>query len=245
MNAGSARHVRGVAAGVEGTACACSPAFARQRRHEGRLLPDDAATRRPARSWRDSAKGYSLACAVVHDDTLYVFASRFEDNNWNDVTMFKSTDLKNWEQKVAYQAGPGRTSVQQFGVRRARRIRDGLRDQRSGVSGVHGRSSRSRRTSRTGRSCRTRSSARIATRRARRFAYANGYYYLLYLEHRTPRWFFETYIARSTDLKTWELSPLNPVLVARGHRRRHQRLRSGPRRNSRARLISTMRSATS
>lgn len=36
---------------------------------------------------------------------------------------------------------------------------------------------------------------------------------LRYLEHRTPRWFFETYLARSKDLKTWELSPANPVLT--------------------------------
>ena len=43
--------------------------------------------------------------------------------------------------------------------------------------------------------------------------YANGSYYLLYLEHRTPRWFFETYLARSTDLKHWELSAANPILT--------------------------------
>jgi hypothetical protein len=43
--------------------------------------------------------------------------------------------------------------------------------------------------------------------------YVNGYYYLLYLEHRTPRWFFETYAARSRDLKSWELSPANPILT--------------------------------
>jgi alpha-L-fucosidase len=44
--------------------------------------------------------------------------------------------------------------------------------------------------------------------------YADGFYYVLYTEHRTPRWFFETWIARSTDLKTWALSPMNPVLRA-------------------------------
>lgn len=43
--------------------------------------------------------------------------------------------------------------------------------------------------------------------------YADGTYYLLYTEHRTPRWFFETYVARSKDLKTWELSAANPVLT--------------------------------
>jgi hypothetical protein len=39
------------------------------------------------------------------------------------------------------------------------------------------------------------------------------WYYLLYLEHRTPRWFFETWIARSRDLKSSEVSQANPVLA--------------------------------
>ncbi|PIY36950.1 MAG: hypothetical protein COZ06_33855, partial [Armatimonadetes bacterium CG_4_10_14_3_um_filter_66_18] len=43
--------------------------------------------------------------------------------------------------------------------------------------------------------------------------YAGGYYYVLYLEHRTPRHFFETYITRSKDLRHWELSAANPVLT--------------------------------
>lgn len=33
----------------------------------------------------------------------------------------------------------------------------------------------------------------------------------MYLEHRKPCWFFETWLARSPDLKTWELSPANPL----------------------------------
>jgi alpha-L-fucosidase len=45
--------------------------------------------------------------------------------------------------------------------------------------------------------------------------YVDGEYYLMYLEHRTPRWFFETYLARSKDLKSWELSPRNPLLTPR------------------------------
>jgi alpha-L-fucosidase len=43
--------------------------------------------------------------------------------------------------------------------------------------------------------------------------YANGYYYVLYLERRTPRHFFQTYITRSPDLVHWELSAANPVLT--------------------------------
>ena len=45
------------------------------------------------------AEGYGLANALVHNDIFYAFASRFEAGNWNDVTMFKSSDLKAWEQK--------------------------------------------------------------------------------------------------------------------------------------------------
>ncbi|PIW20583.1 MAG: hypothetical protein COW34_01520, partial [Armatimonadetes bacterium CG17_big_fil_post_rev_8_21_14_2_50_66_6] len=43
--------------------------------------------------------------------------------------------------------------------------------------------------------------------------YANGYYYVLYLERRSPRHFFETYVTRSKDLRHWELSAANPVLT--------------------------------
>jgi hypothetical protein len=39
---------------------------------------------------------------------------------------------------------------------------------------------------------------------------------MLYLEHRGPRHWFETYVARSRDLLTWELSSANPVLRATG-----------------------------
>ncbi len=39
---------------------------------------------------------------------------------------------------------------------------------------------------------------------------------MLYLEHRTPCWRFETYIARSKDLKTWDVAASNPVLAPEG-----------------------------
>ena len=46
--------------------------------------------------------------------------------------------------------------------------------------------------------------------------YADGYYYMLYLEHRAPLHLFQTYLARSRDLRRWYLSSANPVLVAEG-----------------------------
>ena len=39
---------------------------------------------------------------------------------------------------------------------------------------------------------------------------------MLYLEHRTPMWRFETYLTRSKDLRGWERSAANPVLFAQG-----------------------------
>ena len=42
--------------------------------------------------------------------------------------------------------------------------------------------------------------------------YIDGWYYLMYTEHRTPRWFFETWLARSKNLKDWEMSPSNPLI---------------------------------
>ena len=37
-------------------------------------------------------------------------------------------------------------------------------------------------------------------------------YYVLYLENRAPRHYYETYITRSKDLRHWEISSANPVL---------------------------------
>ena len=159
------------------------------------------------------AVGYSLASALVHDDTLYVFASRFEADRgpWNDVTLFKSADLEHWDHKVVIEQeanehlfntsvceGPdgfvmayetSDTAYPQFTVKFARS--SDLENWTKAPGAVFG-------TDRyTACPC---------------IRYANGCYYMMYLERRTPRWFFETFIARSKDLETWELSPANPVL---------------------------------
>ncbi|MBI5094829.1 MAG: hypothetical protein HZB26_20620 [Candidatus Hydrogenedentes bacterium] len=161
------------------------------------------------------AEGYSLASAFVQNDTFYVFASRFEDNNWNDVTMFKSSDLKNWTQKVVVKQEPKEhlfncsvsaapdgfvmayesndPTYPAFTVKFARST--DLENWTVVTDGVFG-------TNRyTACPC---------------IRFVNGYYYVMYTEHRTPRWWFETYIVRSKDLKTWEISSSNPVLSPRG-----------------------------
>ena len=153
----------------------------------------------------------SLASAFVHDSKLYAFASRFESNNWNDVTQFESSDLVKWTSKriVAQNAkdhlfnssvcaGPNGFVLAYesddpawpaFTVKFAQ-SKD-LRNWTPVPDAIFGKK-------------------RYTACPSIRFA--NGYYYLLYTEHRQPRWFFETYIARSKDLVAWELSGANPVL---------------------------------
>ncbi len=158
--------------------------------------------------------GHSLASAYVRSGTLRAFASRFEGNTWNDVTLFKSSDLTQWQKTVVIEQEPTEhlfnTSVCEapegfvmayetddpsypaFSIKFARS--NDLETWTKIPELVFGKD---------------RYTACPCIR------YANGYYYLLYLEHRTPRWFFETYIARSKDLQKWELSRANPVLTPR------------------------------
>jgi len=156
------------------------------------------------------AHGYGLASAHVNDDVLYVFASRFENNTWNDVTLFKSSDLKNWETKIvihqenenlfnssvcespngfvmAYESNDPKYPA--FTTKFA--YSKDLEDWHKMPYAIFG-------TNRyTACPC---------------IRYCDGYYYALYLERRSPRHYFETYITRSKNLKDWELSSANPVL---------------------------------
>jgi alpha-L-fucosidase len=157
-------------------------------------------------------QGYGLASAFVHNDTIFVFASRFENADWNDVTLFKSNNLKTWESKrIIKQEGREHlfnSSVGQgpegfvmayesndpawppFTIKFA--LSKDLENWSKVPEAIFG---KKRYTA-----CPT-------------IRFINGFYYLLYLEQRTPRWFFETYIARSKDLRSWELSAANPVLT--------------------------------
>lgn len=159
-------------------------------------------------------EGHGLASALVHNGKLYVFASRWDNGQWRDVTVFHSSDLKHWESALALQGtneGVFNTSVCKgpdgfvlayetddpaypaFTIKFAR-SKDLLRwtKQPDATFGTN------------------RYTACPCVR------HAAGYYYVLYLERRSPRWFFETYITRSKDLKHWELSAANPVLSPEG-----------------------------
>jgi len=160
------------------------------------------------------AEGYSLASAIVHDGTLYAFASRFENSDWNDVTLFSSSDLQTWEQAVVIQQEREHlfnTSVCQgpdgfvmayesndpayppFTIKFA--TSPDLLHWTKLPDAVFG-------------------TDRYAACPCIR--YADGYYYMLYLENRNPRHVFETYIVRSPDLRRWWQSAANPVLQVEG-----------------------------
>jgi len=156
------------------------------------------------------AEGYSLASAFVHKGTLYVFASRYEPGSWNDVTMFKSKDLKTWEQKVVVkQEGEQLFNSSVCATPKGFVMAYESNDQKFTPFTVK---------------FATSTDLENWTKLPDVFGadhyvacpcirYVNGTYYVLYTEQRTPRWFFETYLARSKDLKSWELSSANPVLT--------------------------------
>jgi hypothetical protein len=172
------------------------------------LSLEDAAS---GRSLARFATGYGLASVLVDQNAIYAFASRFESNGWNDVTLFKSKDLINWTERriivqqqehlfnssvcrgdnkfvMAYESDDPRFTP--FTVKFA--TSSDLENWTQLPDAIFG-------------------ADRYAACPCLR--YAGGFYYLLYLEHRTPRWFFETYLARSKDLQNWELSTANPVLT--------------------------------
>jgi hypothetical protein len=158
--------------------------------------------------------GYGLASCHVKEGVFYAFASRFEENHWNDVTLFKSLDLKTWQQKVIVKqehehlfnssvcAGPegfvlayesNDPTYPAFTTKFA--SSDDLETWTKLPDATFGTN---------------RYTACPCVR------YVNGYYYVLYLENRRPSHVFETYVTRSKDLQTWELSSANPVLAPTG-----------------------------
>lgn len=171
----------------------------------------DSATNEPVAKF---AEGYGLASCFVDGDTFYATASHFADENWNDVTLFSSKDLKTWEQRVivtqenehlfnsslckgpdgyvlAYESNT--PDYPAFTVKFA--------------------------ASKDLQTWTTLPEATFGTNRytaCPEIHYSKGYYYVLYLENRKPRHYFETYVTRSADLKHWELSSANPVLSPQG-----------------------------
>ena len=161
------------------------------------------------------AEGYGLASAHVVGAWLHIYASQWGDGTWNHVTRFSSDNLEHWTVSRVIEQQPDEhlfnTSVcagpngyvmayesndpayPAFTVKFARSADLEIWEEVQGVAFGQDRY--------TACPC---------------IRYEQGYYYMLYLERRPPRHYFETYIARSPDLVAWELSSANPVLRPEG-----------------------------
>lgn len=160
------------------------------------------------------AEGYGLASALVDDGALLVTASRFADRDWNDVTLFRSEDLEHWDQRVIVT----QQNEHLFNSSLCRGPDGYVLAYESNDPAYPAF------TTKFAHSADLETWAKLpeATFGTNRYTacpdihYAEGYYYVLYLERRVPRHYFETYITRSRDLRHWELSAANPVLSPRG-----------------------------
>jgi hypothetical protein len=157
-------------------------------------------------------EGHGLASAHVHNDALHVFAARYEQDTWNDVTLFRSKDLEVWDREVVIKQEPGESLFNSSicagpdGFVMAYETNDPAYP---AFTVKFARSADLQRWTKI-------DDAVFGTDRYTAcpcIRHVDGMYYLLYLERRQPRWYFETFIARSRDLRTWELSPANPVLA--------------------------------
>ena len=161
------------------------------------------------------APGYGLASAFVDGDTFYAFAIPNDSRGAQHIDCFASTDLDTWESYPALYALEGEElfneTVCKAGDRyimayESRDARyppftiyfaesDDLKSWRRITGPVYG-------------------TDRYTACPSIRFI--DGYFYMLYLEHRKPKWWFETFLTRSKDLLNWEQSPKNPVLDPEG-----------------------------
>jgi alpha-L-fucosidase len=166
-------------------------------------------------------RGYSLASGFVWDGTLHVYAARLQDGGWHDVSEFQSRDLVTWSSpRVVITENPREQLFNQSVCRAGDRFvmayesndplwpaftikfaesRD-LVDWRQIPGAIFGAD---------------RYTACPCLR------WVDGCYYMMYLEHRRPDWWFETFMVRSNDpsagsgqaLRDWEPSPRNPILA--------------------------------
>jgi alpha-L-fucosidase len=160
------------------------------------------------------AEGYGLGSLYVWDDTIYIFASRWEQNSWKDVTLFNSSDLKNWQSKIVIKGN----NEQIFNTSVCQGSDGFIMAYESNDPAYPAFTIKFARSS----DLENWTLLPDATFGTNRYTacpcirYVNGWYYVLYLEHRKPRWYFETYLTRSKDLRSWELSCANPVLRPEG-----------------------------
>lgn len=159
---------------------------------------------------------HAFPCAYVENGTVYVVGTKLE-HVWygNTLTMFTSTDLTNWLDKTIF-SNPdyaiNNTSLTKVGDGYAMSIEVNWfsKDPPQSFAARFLESSDLETWTLTPDDRRhgfDRYSAPHCLR------WANGWYYLFYLEYGKPTG-YEQYVTRSRDLINWEYSPLNPVLSA-------------------------------
>ena len=159
--------------------------------------------------------GHSFVNAFVNGPEMHVFASQADNKDWfHDIYHFSSTDLKTWKRELALQREPGEhllnTSV--------------CRDDRGYLMACESdkpvafcfKFARSKDLSKWEKIPRL-----VFTGEKKEYSacpvirYFAPYYYVIYLHAAIPGhngWV--PFMARSKDLATWQLSPLNPIMEA-------------------------------
>lgn len=161
------------------------------------------------------AEGHSFANAYVHGDRLHVFASEGTDRDWfQSIYHFTTTDLQTWQREpaIAREGSEhlfnGSVCCDAQGFLMAYESNEPV-----AFCFKFARSSDLSRWEKV--------PDRIFTGERREYSacpvirYFAPYYYVIYLHAATadhPGW--TSYLARSRDLDTWELSPCNPILAA-------------------------------
>jgi len=157
-------------------------------------------------------QGYSLASAFPWRGALCVYAAHLEQGGWHDVSEFKSRDLKSWSQARVVIAGNRDEQLFNQSVCRAKDrfvMAYESNDPRWPAFTIKFAESRDLVK------WRVLPNRIFGTDRYTAcpcLRYLDGYFYMLYLEHRKPKWWFETFMARSRDLVHWKPSPRNPIL---------------------------------
>jgi hypothetical protein len=158
------------------------------------------------------AKGQHLGCALAEGDMLYAFGV----DKWggSDITMFRSKDLANWEERPALQL-PGwelfNTSVCKADGRYVMAVEvGGPKDVVGAPFTIFFAESKDLLTWKLLPQECVYSKEKYTACPALRCL--NGYFYMIYLEARLGPT-YETHIVRSKDLKRWESSRLNPMLA--------------------------------
>ena len=161
------------------------------------------------------AEGYGLGSAFVDGNTFYAFAIPNDSRGAQRIDCFKTTDLHSWECHTVLEALTGEELFNESVC-----MADGRyvmayesRDAYYPPFTIYFAESTDLVAWRRIPGCVYGTDRYTACPTIR---YVRGTYYMLYLEHLKPRWWFETFLTRSRDLVHWEQSPRNPVLDPEG-----------------------------